>query len=81
MILTPKEVFATEMALSAMIEDLEAMVNNQQYPFTPEARAEMKDILATSRSAHKKIALASGNLVKLDPYKEGDEKEFLTKES
>lgn len=79
--LTPKEVAITQMALSGLIEDLEAVSTNQNYPFTPEARQQQKDMLESARSSLAKIAKASGKLVKLDPYKEGDEDEFLTKQS
>lgn len=39
------------------------------------------EILASAKSAHAKIATASGQMIELDPYKEGDENEFMTKES
>lgn len=79
--LTPEEVTVTQMALSGMIEDLEIVSKNQSYPFTPEARKSQKDMLANARSAHSKFAAASGKIIQLDPYNEGDEKEFFTKQS
>ena len=79
--LTPKEVTITQMALSGLIEDLEAVSKDQTLPFTPEARKDQIDMLKSARSAHIKIAAASGKMVKLDPYKEGHENEFLTKQS
>jgi hypothetical protein len=80
-LLTPQEVTVTQMALSGMIEDLEAVGKDPKLPFTPEARKHQKEILEAARSAHLKFAAASGMVIQLDPYKEGDEKEFLTKES
>ena len=79
--LTPKEVKVIHMALETFIEDNTAMRKNQTIPFNSEARTMMKDMFETASSALKKIQLASGYAVKLDPYNEGDEKEFLTKES
>lgn len=79
--LTPDEVTVIQMALSGMIEDLETVGKDPTLPFTPQARKEQKEILTTARSAHGKMALASGMEVKLDKYNEGDENEFFTKQS
>lgn len=79
--LTPDEVAVIQMALSGMIEDLETVSKDPTIPFTPQARKESKEILTAAKSAHSKMALASGMEVKLDPYKEGDENEFFTKQS
>lgn len=69
------------MALTTFIEDNEEMSKNPVIPFTPEARKYMKHMNENAKSALSKIQLASGHELKLDPYNEGDEKEFLTKES
>lgn len=79
--LTPNEVTVVQMALSGMIEDLEEVSKDPTIPFTPQARKDQKEILTHARSAHAKIASASGHEVKLDPYNEGDENEFLIKRS
>ena len=79
--LSPKEVAVIQMALDVQIEDLVATSKDVSFPFTPEARRDIKDILSNSRSALAKIRLVSGHTLKLDPYKEGDELEFLTKPS
>lgn len=79
--LSPKEVKVIHMALETFIEDNTAMRTDQSIPFNPEARTMMKDMFETASSALKKIQKASGYAVKLDPYNEGDEKEFLTKQS
>lgn len=79
--LNPNEVAIIQMALGGMIEDLEEVSKNPSYPFTPEARKDQRDILSTAKSALAKIVLASGKAVRLDPYREGDENEFLTKQS
>ena len=69
------------MALETFIEDNTAMRTDQTIPFNPEARKMMMDMFETASSALKKIQDASGYAVMLDEYKDGDEKEFLTKQS
>jgi hypothetical protein len=80
-ILNSNEVTITQMALSALIGDMESVSKNQSYPFTPDARKQQKEMLAYAKSALEKLSKASGQLVRLDPYNEGDEDEFLTKQS
>lgn len=79
--LTSDEVAVIQMALQNTIEDLEIVGKDPTVPFTPEARKHSREILAHSKSALKKIQSTSGHAVRMDPYKEGDEKEFFTKES
>lgn len=78
--LTPDEVAVIQMALSGLIEDVTEVSQNIKYPFTPDARKDQREILQCAKSALSKIAIASGKLIKLHPYKEGDETEFLTKQ-
>lgn len=79
--LTPEEVTVIQMALQNTIEDLEAVGKDPTIPFTPEARKDAREILGNAKSALKKIQSTSGHAVRMDPYKEGDEKDFFTKES
>lgn len=79
--LTPKEVAIIQMALQTVIEDNDSVMKDQTLPFTPEARALARDIQKTAKSALEKIQKTSGHAVQLDPYQDGDEKEFMTKES
>lgn len=79
--LTPKEVAVLQMAIKGMIEDLEDAAKNPSFPFTPQARKEMSEMILHSKSALIKIQNASGHALKMEPYKTGDEIEFLTKES
>ncbi len=79
--LSPEEVAVTQMALSGLIEDMEAVSKDAKPPFTPEARKYQRQILTAAKSAKAKFVTASGKEVSLDPYKEGDETEFLTKQS
>lgn len=80
-ILLPNEILMIQMALSATIEDIEISSKDPKLPFTPEARKDMRDMLSTAKSAHQKITVAIGREIRLDPYVDGDEKEFLTKQS
>lgn len=80
-VLNPREVAIIQMALGVQIEDLEIASKDPNLPFMPEVRKDMKEILLASRSALAKMEKVSGFLLKLDPYKEGDESEFLTKQS
>lgn len=79
--LSPKEVKTIQMALSIMIEDLESGLKNPTFPFTPDARKDMRDMLLHSKSAKAKIDLTVGHECTVEPYKAGDEKDFITKQS
>lgn len=79
--LSPKEVKTIQMALSIMIEDLDGGLKNPTFPLTPEARKDMKDMLLHCKSAKAKIDLAVGHECIVEPYQEGDEKDFITKQS
>lgn len=79
--LTKAEVTTIQMALAAMIEDVELASKNPSIPFTPKSRIDMKDILLNAKAAKAKIDSIVGKEVTLAPYIAGDEKEFLTKES
>lgn len=71
------------MGIERIIEDFEAISKDQSIPFTPEARKDMKDILTASYSAKKKLEMVinKGVAFKMEEYREGDEDEFLTKQS
>lgn len=79
--LSPDEVAVVQMALSGLIEDMEAVSKDVKLPFTPEARKYQREILTAAKSAKSKFVAASGKEVSLDPYQEGDVNEFLTKQS
>lgn len=79
----PNEVAAIGLGLARVIEDINAMKEGEweNTPWTPEARQIQKDILAACQSAANKIERFTGYKCDLPPYVEGDENEFLTKES
>ncbi len=81
MILTGQETLTIQMALQTMIDDMTSMATNTNVPFTPSARKDMRDILNNATSALKKIEKLQGREFKMEEYKDGDEKEFMTKES
>lgn len=82
-IFSPAEVKILIMGLVTVIEDIEAVNNDPKYPFTPESRKDMKDMLECAKSARKKLedVVNKGVAFNLAPYEEGDEKDFLTKQS
>lgn len=71
------------MGIERIVEDLEAVSKNPNYPFTPEARKDMNDMLAAAYSSKKKLEKVAnkGVAFKIEQYEEGDEKDFLTKQS
>jgi len=81
LILTPKEINMMQMGLQLIIENNDMMSKTQQIPFNPAARQIMKDIREIATSAIKKLQNVSGRAVIIEKYKEGDEEDFLTKES
>lgn len=81
LIITPDETKVIQMGLAEVIESITETMKNPAIPFNPEARKSMKQILTVALSASKKIEAISGVSAEMEPYKEGDENEFLTKES
>lgn len=79
--LSPFEVMAIGLGLSRIIEDIEETKNDPRLPFTPEARRIQKEIYDSAKSAAMKIEKITGFECKLDAYVDGDENEFLTKQS
>lgn len=80
---TPKEAAVIAMGIGMILSDM-ADVNNGKtglYPWTPEARKDFKDIYAAAQSAANKLEKFAGVNCTLPPYEEGDEDNFLTKES
>lgn len=79
-IIMPKEVKVILMALQTMEEDLSETITNASIPFNGEARQIGKEILSTIKIARGKLIKLTGEFM-MEPYADGDEKEFLTKES
>jgi hypothetical protein len=79
----PAEVTAIGLGLARVMEDLSAMKKGgyEHTPWTPEARKIQADMLSACRSAANKLEKFAGYKCELPPYEEGDEDEFLTKQS
>ena len=75
------EVAAIAMGLALVIENMEEIKKNPAIPWTPEARKMQKEIIQSAKSAPAKIEMVSGFECRLDSYRDGDENEFLTKQS
>jgi hypothetical protein len=76
--LKPEEVLVIQMALSAMIEDMETAIQSRALKaFNDGAQKQLREILASAKTVHEKIGKVSGALIRLDPYRPGDEKELM----
>lgn len=74
-LLTPGEIVVIQLALQMVIDDMTEFLKlkNVSSEGKRAAAASMKD----ASTALAKISVMSGTLVKMNPYKEGDEKDFL----
>ena len=79
--LNPNEARTVQLGLARILEDTTVNANNLKIPWNPEARQAMKEIREAAGSAAKKIEKYTGIAATLPEYNEGDEYEFLTKES
>lgn len=79
--LNPHEVLAIGLGLSRLLEEMDEIKKDVAIPWTPEERKRQKEIYDNAKSAAFKIEKLTGFEFKLDAYIDGDEKEFLTKES
>lgn len=79
----PNEVMAIGLGLARVMEDINAMKRGEliNTPWTPEARKVQLEILSACQSAANKIEKFANYKCDLPPYKDGDEDEFLTKQS
>lgn len=78
--LTPEEAQAIQMALGMLMENFE-ITKDQSIPFNPLARGYIMGIISAANSAAAKIEKITGITSQIPEYNEGDEDEFLTKES
>ncbi len=71
------------MGLARVMEDINAMKHKgyENTPWTPEARKIQADIMKACQSAATKLEKFAGYKCELPPYIDGDEDEFLTKQS
>lgn len=69
------------MAVVAMVEQLRETSQHQLINWNPETRKDLKDMLTAGNSLKIKLQKIGFNMSDLPPYLDGDETEFLTKES
>lgn len=79
--LKPEEARFLSLAVVDMIEQLQNMSQNPTINWNPEARKDLKNMMAAGNSLRTKLKKLGFDMRELPPYTEGDEKEFLTKES
>jgi len=79
--LKPNEGKFLSMAVVAKIEELEDTSKNQSINWNPETRKLLKEMLEAGKAVRIKLAKLGFNVSDLPPFIDGDENDFLTKES
>lgn len=79
--LKPDEGKFLSMAVVAMIEDLTETSQNQKLNWNPESRKDFKDMLSAGNTLRIKLAKLGFDMRELPPYIDGEETDYLTKES
>ena len=79
--LKPDEAKFLGMAVVAKIEELEESAKNPSFNWNPEARKYLREMIEAGKSLRIKMGKLGMPVEPLPPYLEGDEDEFLTKQS
>lgn len=79
--LKPDEGKFLSMAVLRMIEDLQESQKDVQLNWNPEARKYLKEMVEAGTSLKIKLIKLGFDMSELPPYMNGDEDEFLTKQS
>lgn len=79
--LKPDEAKFISMAVLSMIETLEETSKDQHTNWNPETRKQLKEMTTAGVSLKIKLQKLGFDMRELPPYLEGDEKDFLTKQS
>jgi hypothetical protein len=79
--LKPDEAKFIAMAIVSLIEQLQETSKNPDINWNPEARKDLKDMLAAGNTLKIKLQKLGFDMSDLPPYLEGDKDDFLTKES
>lgn len=79
----PKEVRIIALGIGRIIDDINEMKKGEyaHIPWTPDTRKDFSDMMANARSVAAKLEKFTGIKCELPEYNDGDENEFLTKES
>jgi hypothetical protein len=79
--LKPDEAKFISMAVVAMIEQLRDTSKNELINWNPDARKDLKEMLTAGNNLSVKLQKLGFDMRELPPYLDGDENEFLTKQS
>lgn len=79
--LKPEEGKFLSMCVVSMIEQLRISSQNQTINWNPEARKDLKDMRMAGESLRQKLVKLGFDMRELPPYIDGEEKDYLTKES
>lgn len=79
--LKPNEGKVLALALLDFIDCTKTTSQNPNINWTPQSRKDIKDMLEAAESLRIKLRKLGFKMDDLEPYKPGDEIEFLTKES
>ncbi len=79
--LKPDEVKFISMAVLSLLDQIETTAKNEKINWNPEARKYHKEMIAAGTALKIKMQRLGFDMRDLPPYLDGDENEFLTKES
>lgn len=79
--LKPDEAKFLSMAVLNMLEDIINSSKNPQHNWTPSVRKDLKDMISAGTALRIKMEKLGFDMRDLLPYNDGDEKDFLTKQS
>lgn len=79
--LKPNEGKFLSMSVVSMIEQIYETTKNPKLNWNPETRKDLKDMLEAGNSLRLKLEKLGFDMRELPPYFDGDEEEFLTKQS
>lgn len=79
--LKPDEAKFISMAVVAMIEQLQNTATNNLINWNPASRKDLKEMLSAGSSLKIKLQKLGFDMRELPPYIDGEEKDFLTKQS
>lgn len=79
--LKPDEQKFVSMAVMSLIEQLVETTQNQRINWNPETRKDFKDMLSTGKQLKIKLEKLGFDMRELPPFIDGDETDYLTKQS
>lgn len=79
--LQPDEGKFLGMSVVTMLEHIKTSLNNQNIPWTPESRATLKDMIQAGEKLKLKLGKLGFDLRPLPDLEDGEELDYVTKES